>query len=175
MKHHPTPARGFTLMELMVVVTIVGLLASIALPEYSRTILRTRAAERNTIMEALGRAVNDVVNQQQRVPSASPPGVRSTWTGVGNPAGAAGTAKRTFDWTAAGWTQLPMVVQGAAYYTYSFIADDRNGDGQVLTLTVTGFGDLDGDGVPSIRTVSYTGVGFSFIQNAETFLDPNIF
>lgn len=175
MKHHSTPARGFTLMELMVVVTIVGLLASIALPQYSRTILRTRAAERLTIMDALARAVSDVVNQQQRVPSASPPGVRSTWTGVGNPAGPAGISKRTFDWTAAGWTELPMVVQGNAYYTYSFIADDRNGDGQVLTLTVTGFGDLDGDGNPSIRTISFTGVGYSFRQDPEPYLDPNVF
>jgi prepilin-type N-terminal cleavage/methylation domain-containing protein len=175
MKHHRAPAHGFTLIELMMVVSIMGLLSSIALPQYTRATLRARSAERATIMESLGRAVNDVVNQQQRVPSASPPGVHSTWTGVSNPAGTPGSTKRSFDWTAAGWAELPMVVQGNAYYSYSFIADDLNGDGRILTLTVTGDGDLDADGVHSVRTITYTGVGYSFRQDPVPFLDPNVF
>ena len=175
MKHHHAPAHGFTLIELMMVVSIMGLLSSIALPQYTRATLRARAAERVTIMESLFRAVNDVVVQQQRVPSAAPPGTRSTWTGVGNPAGIPGTSKRRFDWAAAGWTQVPMVVQGDAYYTYSFVADDLNGDGKTVTLTLTGDGDLDGDGIHSVRTTSYTSVGFSFTQVPEAYIDPNIF
>ena len=175
MKHHHAPAHGFTLIELMMVVSIMGLLSSVALPQYTRATLRARSAERVTIMESLFRAVNDVVNQQQRVPSAAPPLTRSTWTGVGNPAGAPGTLKRHFDWTAAGWTQVPMVVQGDAYYTYSFVADDLNGDGKTVTLTLTGDGDLDGDGTHSVRTTSYTSVGFSFKQDPEPYLNPSIF
>jgi prepilin-type N-terminal cleavage/methylation domain-containing protein len=173
--HHHAAAHGFTLIELMMVVSIIGMLASVALPQYSKATLRSRAAERVTVMESMGRAVNDVVNQQQRVPSAAPPGTRSTWTGVANPAGTPGASKRPFDWTASGWSMLPMLVQGNAYYTYSFVADDKDGDGKTLTLTVTGDGDLDEDGFHSVRTISFVGVGFSFIQNAEAFLDPNIF
>lgn len=38
------------------------------------------------------------------------------------PAGA--TTKRALNWAAVGWTQLPLIVEGNAYYSYSFVADD---------------------------------------------------
>lgn len=147
--------RGFSLVELMIAVAIVGALASVAIPQYDRATLRARTAERKTVVPALGRAITDTISVQQRMPS-------NPWNGAANPPGAPVKHKRKVNWTLAGWRDVPMVIQGDCYYTYQFVAEDPTGTGDDVTLSVTATGDLDQDGDQSVKTVFWRATGYSF-------------
>jgi prepilin-type N-terminal cleavage/methylation domain-containing protein len=171
--------RGFTLVELMIAVAIVGLLSSVAIPEFQHATLRARASERTTVLSALYGAVQDITQQLQCVPDNSGGGTAAclprtpgtpapaSFASAWNPPGMPGSTKRPFSWTAQGWKDLPMIVEGGSYYSYSFTASDPD-DGSAPTLAILAVGDLDGDGQRYQKQMNYVATGFSFVYVSET-------
>src|SRR5215475_16201790 len=64
-----TTPKGFTLIELMIVVAIVGILAALALPAYQDYTVRTKVAEGLNLSAAVKLAVDDWFTSKGEMPA----------------------------------------------------------------------------------------------------------
>jgi type IV pilus assembly protein PilE len=109
-------ARGFTLIELMITVTIIAILASIAYPAYNQSVRKSRRADAKT-------ALLDLAQREERFMSTANTYSKKP-TDLGYPTG----------------TIFPMniLTGGASYYTLDFPQDP---DTMTFTITATPTGD----------------------------------
>jgi prepilin-type N-terminal cleavage/methylation domain-containing protein len=148
MSHRSDRSRGFTLIELMVTVAIVGLLASIALPTFHSLQLRSKQAERAILETSIRRAVDDYWMRESKFPYDLGGGASLLYLYYDNPDTNPTTTKRPWRVRPLNsldhWNRLSLVVEGGVYYSYRGYAEDF-----VTTRYQYSFiyGDLDGDRV----------------------------
>jgi len=68
MKH---PEHGFTLIELMIVVAIIGILAAIAVPAYQEYTIRAQVAEGAQLIDGVKSALGEYYHSNGRPPSTN--------------------------------------------------------------------------------------------------------
>lgn len=122
---------GFTLLELLVAMAIIGTLATIALPIFQSYQLRTKSAEAKTNLGAIATALRARFSESGRYFSIAP-----------EPPAIPGPMAAPFNSAGTGFAQLGFAPAGNVYFSYG-IAASADGTG----FTADAGADIDGNGV----------------------------
>ncbi len=114
MKKLHTRRGGFTLIELMIVVAIIGILAAIAIPNFLRFQLKAKSSEGKTNLAAIRTAEESYFAEYGAYVSAD-----------SNPTGPPGAGKQTFTGNAA-FNRLGWSPEGQVYFNYA-VEDTTSG------------------------------------------------
>ncbi len=134
-------AKGFTLIELMIVVAIIGILAAIAIPNFLRYQLRAKLSELKTNVEAIVKS-EESLRQSERVVCANAATgqfVSFTQIPVGTP-GANRLVWANTDLVAA--SRIDWLVQGGTYGVYGAITNVPPTVVAPMVATCAGTGNL---------------------------------
>lgn len=119
--------KGFTLIELLVVVLIIGILSSIALPQYTTAVEKARSAEAVSLMASLRYAA-----ERYRMQSGGFPGADMTVLDIELPgvtSAASGASTKNFTITSSGTGNGPFIITaerktGSKYKLYTAVGSD---------------------------------------------------
>ncbi|MEZ4359923.1 MAG: prepilin-type N-terminal cleavage/methylation domain-containing protein [Kofleriaceae bacterium] len=139
--------QGFTLIELMIVVAIIGILAAVAIPAFMDYMKKGKSSEAELQLAKIKTNAKAEFNTNSSYPVVVAPltPAATCCGGVQNKC-----AVNPADWAVASWQALDFQLDEPFYFQYSYT-------GAAAAYTATAVGDLDCD----TNTITYTLAGTS--------------
>lgn len=154
MRHNKN--KGFTLIELMIVVAIIGILAAVAIPAFMDYMKRSKKTEASLQLNKIGKNSKRVYSETSSyvVGNAAPLPVKPGGGGCcGGPNNHCIAAPASFTADAV-WAALDFEIDEPTLFYYGY-------NGTATTFTATATGDLDCDNTEIIYTMTGTAINGS--------------
>jgi prepilin-type N-terminal cleavage/methylation domain-containing protein len=136
--------RGFTLIELMIVVAIIGILAAVAIPAFMDYMKKSKKTEASLQLNKIAKNSKVLYNTTAAFSTASEGLTPGTECCAGTNKHCQVTAS---DWAVSGWQALDFQLDEAHLFQYQYDADASG-----TAATALAVGDLDCDGT----SITYT-------------------
>lgn len=133
---YSTSNRGFTLIEMMIVIVIIAVLAAIALPAYSGYITKSKMKAAQSDLVSLGLALENRFQRQLSYPTSTTSTTAATATAAGN------------NWQASTASDFDFKISAADSTSYTITATGKSGSLSNCVISLTKKNDRSTSGCP---------------------------